>query len=82
MKTRRTALSLMLAGLCAAATLATPAVWAQAAWQSYTYIPAATQAPARGVARIAEAMKGDGLALRSHLNILGLLTSKTQPRPC
>lgn len=67
MKTLRTALSLTLAGLCAAATLATPAVWAQVAWQSYTYIPAATQAPARGVARLAEAMKGDGLTLRSHL---------------
>ena len=67
MTTRRAALSLSLAGLCTIATLAAPHAWAQAAWQSYTYIPAATQAPARGVARIAEAMKGDGLTLRSHL---------------
>lgn len=65
MTNRRAALYLSLAGLCAAA--AGPSAWAQAAWQSYTYVPAATQAPARGVARIAEAMKGDGVTIRSHL---------------
>lgn len=67
MTTRRTALQLSLAGLCCAAALAAPGAWAQAAWQSYTYIPAATQAPARGVARLAEAMKAEGVSFRSHL---------------
>lgn len=67
MNTRRATLSLLLTGLCTALCLASPEARAQAAWQSYTYVPAATQAPARGVARIAEAMKADGLSLRSHL---------------
>jgi TRAP-type C4-dicarboxylate transport system substrate-binding protein len=41
---------------------------AQAAWTSYTYTPAATLAPARGVARMAEALQKDGvIALRQHL---------------
>lgn len=39
---------------------------AQAAWTSYTYTPAATLAPARGVARLADQLKAD-IALRQHL---------------
>lgn len=70
--TRRAALGLSLTALrgaatLAAATFAARSVAAQVAWHSYTYVPAETQAPARGVARIAEAMKADGLTLRAHL---------------
>ena len=39
---------------------------AQTAWTSYTYTPAATLAPAKGVARLADAMQKD-IALRQHL---------------
>ena len=70
MTTRRIPLRMAMAGLYAAAMLATSPASAQTGWQGYTYIPAATQAPARGVARIAEAMRAegpDGLALRMHL---------------
>ena len=70
MTTRRIPLRIAMAGLYAAAILAASPASAQTSWQGYTYIPAATQAPARGVARIAEAMRAegpDGLALRMHL---------------
>lgn len=53
--------------LAAAGTACLPrAALAQVAWTSYTYTPAATLAPARGVARLAEAMQKD-IALRQHL---------------
>ena len=39
---------------------------ARAAWTSYTYTPAATLAPAKGVARMADAVQKD-IALRQHL---------------
>lgn len=58
---------LVLAALCAAlGSLGSGVARAQVNWTSYTYTPAATLAPAKGVARLAEALQKD-IALRQHL---------------
>lgn len=64
MQIRRFALKRTLA--LAAAALLPLAALAQANWISYTYTPAATLAPAKGVARLAEAINKD-ITLRQHL---------------
>jgi TRAP-type transport system periplasmic protein len=59
--------SISLAAM-AAALIATPLpAQAQTSWTVYTYTPAATLAPARGLNRIAEGVGADGLKLNIHL---------------
>lgn len=70
MTTRRKTFLAALAALCTAAGLAPAPAAAQANWQAYTYVPAGTLAPARGINRIADNMReggAAGLALRLHL---------------
>lgn len=67
MSTRRTAFLAGLAILGAAAGLMAAPAAAATSWQGYSYVPAATLAPARGMARVADAMRGAGLVMHMHL---------------
>lgn len=70
MKARRLDFIPAIAGFVLAACLGTTDATAQTNWQGYTYIPASTQAPARGVARIADAMRQEAngaLTMRLHI---------------
>lgn len=62
--TFRTALLSLIAALAA---FAAARAEAQTAWTAYTYTPAATLGPARGLARIADDMAKDGVKISLHL---------------